>query len=108
METLDDVATEFVVTTKVALLAPAGTVRLDVNVATAELLLDRLTTTPPAGAAELRVTEPWEDEPPIRVVGVRLTLLRVTASGATLSVADFVTPPYDAEIVTLVGAATEY
>jgi hypothetical protein len=43
---------------KVALVAPAGTVTLAGTVATAVLLLDRVTTVPPDGAGLFNVTVP--------------------------------------------------
>src|SRR5579883_180925 len=55
--------TVVVVTMKVALVAPAATVTLAGTFA-AVLLLDRLTTVPPAGAAPLRVTVPCVLFPP--------------------------------------------
>jgi hypothetical protein len=47
-------ATERAVTVKVAYIIPAGTVTEAGTVATAVLLLERLTTTPPVGAVALR------------------------------------------------------
>jgi hypothetical protein len=49
--------TDVVLTLNVALTEPWGTVTLCRTVAL-ELLLDSVTTVPPAGAAELSVTEP--------------------------------------------------
>jgi hypothetical protein len=63
--------TLLVETVKVALVAPAGTVALAGTVAAAVLLLDNDTTKPPEGAAELRVTVPVAELPPITVVGLR-------------------------------------
>jgi hypothetical protein len=56
--------TGFVVAVKVALFAPAGTFTLGGTATTAVLLLKRLTTAPPAGAAALSITVPVEELPP--------------------------------------------
>jgi hypothetical protein len=50
--------TAFVVTRNPTVVAPAGTVTLAGTAATAVLLLDSVTTAPPAGAAALSVTVP--------------------------------------------------
>src|SRR4051794_22215991 len=60
-----DAATVLVVTVKVALVAPAGTVTLAGTFAAAVLLLASVTTIPPAGAAAVRVTVPVEELPPV-------------------------------------------
>ena len=57
-----------VLTRKVALMAPAGTVTLEGTLA-APLLLESATCAPPAGAGPLSVTVPVEDVPPITLVG---------------------------------------
>ena len=81
--------TELVVTVKVALLAPAAMVTLPGTVAAVVLLLDRVTTAPPVGAAALSVTVPWDVLPPITLVGfsvnednvaVEVVLLRTLSS----------------------------
>jgi hypothetical protein len=59
--------------------------------ATAGLLLDRLTTAPPAGAGPLRVTVAVEFLPPNNVVGLRAS--EASAAGSTISVAVFVILP---------------
>ena len=64
--------TLLVVTAKVALVDPAGTVTLAGTVAAAVLLLDNETVKPPDGAAEVRVTVPVAELPPTTVVGLRL------------------------------------
>src|SRR5258708_32610434 len=63
--------TALVLTVKVALVAPAGTVTLEGTVAAAVLLLESATCAPPVGAGPLNITAPVEDcAPPIAVVGL--------------------------------------
>src|SRR5690348_5563679 len=71
-----------VVTEKVALVAPAGTVTPAGTEATAGLLLLRLTDAPPAGAAAVRVTVPCDALPAVTLVGLRLSALRLVAGVA--------------------------
>src|SRR5262245_8767252 len=83
--------TAAVVTVKVALEVPAATVTLAGTEATPVLLLDSVTTVPPAGAGALRVTVPWEVLPPVTVAGLSVSDARAAAGGApgsTQSVAD--------------------
>ncbi len=61
-----------VLTTNVALVAPAATVTLKGMVTTEPLLLDKLMSAPPAGAALPKVTVPVEVLPPVTDVGLRL------------------------------------
>jgi len=84
------VATGLVVTVKVAVVAFAGTVTLAGTCAAAVLLLDRVTTAPPAGAGPFSVTVPVEEVPPITEVGLRVTELSVAA--VTVNVVVLVTP----------------
>jgi hypothetical protein len=95
----------FVVTVKVAVVAPAGTVTLplDGTAATLGLLLESVTCAPPLGAGPFRVTVPVEELPAVTVVGLRLSEERI--GGITVSEAVRV-PPEDAEIVTVVDVAT--
>jgi hypothetical protein len=79
--------TEVVVIANVVDVLPPGTVTLPGTPATDVLLLERVTTTPPVGAAPLRVTVPVEGLPPVTVVGFRDTELRTTVGGP---------PPYTA------------
>src|SRR6267143_1496418 len=94
MVTVVDTATALVFTGKVALVAPAGTATLEGTLA-APLLLESATCAPPAGAGALNVTVPVEDcRPPITLVGF------------SVSEADLVTPPQDAEMATVADAVT--
>jgi hypothetical protein len=81
--TVLDVVTALVATANVAVVLPAGTVTLPGTVATAVLLLDRVTTAPPAGAAALRVTVPVDVPPPPTLVGRRLIDVSVGVPGVT-------------------------
>jgi len=100
-----DAVTAFDVTLKAALVAPAGTVTLAGTVATAVLLLESVTAAPPDGAADVRVTVPVDEAPPVTLAGLRLSAETdgPVANGFTVNVADFVTPAPDALIVTVVG-----
>ncbi len=82
-----------VLTLKVALVAPAGTITLEGTLA-APLLLDSATCAPPAGAGPLSVTVPLEDAPPITLVGFSAREETVgRGGGVTRSEAVWVTPP---------------
>ena len=61
-------ATVVVLTTKIALVAPAGTVMLEGTLA-APLLLESATCAPPVGAGPLNVTVPVEEFPPATLAG---------------------------------------
>ena len=90
-----DMKTAEVLTVKVALLAPAGTITLEGTLA-APLLLERNTCAPPAGAGALRVTVPVEDSrPPTTLEGFSVNEARVVGgggAGVTVSEADLVAP----------------
>jgi hypothetical protein len=73
-----------VLTVKVALVLPAGTVTLDGTVATDVLLLERVTTAPPEGAPELRVTVPVELFAPLTLVGFRVSEVSVAVEGGVI------------------------
>src|SRR3989441_7803034 len=107
-----DAVTDTVVTVNVALVAPAGTVTLPTGgtLAAAGLLLERVTTAPPAGAAPLRVTVATEELPPTTLVGfsVRPETVRGGggAGGVTVSRAEVLPVAIVAVIVTVVDTVT--
>jgi hypothetical protein len=79
--------TAVVVTVKVVLVAPAGTVTLLAGTpATAGLLLESVTTAPPVGAAAVKVTVPVEEAGPTTLVGLTDTEDRLAAAGAACGV----------------------
>jgi hypothetical protein len=85
--------TDVVVTVKVALVAPAGTVTLAGTVAAVELS-ESDTAAPPAGAAAVNVTVPVDELPPTTLVGLTDTAESVgpvVPDGLSVSVALFVT-----------------
>jgi hypothetical protein len=86
--------TKDVLTVKVALVAPAGTVTLEGTLA-APLSLERKTWAPPAGAGPVRVTVPVEDWPPKTLAGFSVNEARVGGgggAGVTVSETDLVAP----------------
>ena len=87
--------TPVVVTAKPTDVAPAGAVTLAGTAAVAGLLLESVTTAPPAGAAEERVTVPVDPVPPTTLAGLRETEARVATTGAgfTARIAVRVDPP---------------
>jgi len=76
-----EAATGVVVTVKVAVRDPEATVTFAGAVA-AKLLLESVTSSPPAGAALLSVTVPLEDLPPVTAVGLNVTDDRVIPDAA--------------------------
>jgi hypothetical protein len=84
-------ATAKVVIVNVADVLPEGTATEVGTVAAAVLLLCRATLTPPVGAGPVRVTVPVEDPPPLTLVGLTVTDVRLTGGvvtvGVTVSVA---------------------
>jgi hypothetical protein len=98
-------ATAVVATVKVPVVAPAATVTLAGTVADA-LLLDRVTTAPPVGAAALKVTVPVELAPPTRLAGASATDVTVTAGGLIVSEAVWLEALYVAVMTALVTDAT--
>jgi hypothetical protein len=97
------VATVVVVIVKVAVLAPAATVMFGGRLATAELLLESVTTAPAGGAKPVNVTVPVDLAPPTSVAGASVTVER--AAGLTLNAVVNVLP-YVAEMLTEVAPAT--
>jgi hypothetical protein len=82
-------ATAVVVTENVAVVCPAATVTLD-GTRAAALLLERLTTAPPVGAAPFRVTVPVADVPPVTDDG--LSVAEESEAAFTVKFAVWVPP----------------
>jgi hypothetical protein len=98
------VVTGWVVTLKLAVLAPSATVT-DGGTETSVELLARVTARPPAGAAAVKVTVPVTAPcPPTTEELPRVTVL--TVIGTTVTFADFVTVPYVPETVTVLEVVT--
>ena len=85
-------ATGLLLTMKVAVVAFAATVTLAGTCVAAVLLLDKVTTAPPAGAGPFKLTVPVEEFPPTTEVGLRLTEFRTGAGAVTVKLAFWVTP----------------
>jgi hypothetical protein len=77
-----DAVTALVLTTKVALVAPAATVTPDGTLAAVVLPLESVTCAPPAGAGPLSVTVPVEELPPVTLVGFSEREEREVGAGA--------------------------
>jgi len=101
-------ATEVVVTAKLALVAPAATVTLAGSEATAAFELARLTRSPPLSAALVRVAVPVTEPPPVTVEGLRAIALRLAGGGTgfTVRIVVRVAPPLVPVIVIDVAAVT--
>lgn len=102
-----ELVTVLVVTAKLALVAPAGTVTLAGTPLTLELS-ESETTAPPLGAARLKVTVPVEELPPATLGGLSDNADSVSAvavAGFTVKTVDTV-PLLDAEMVARVVALT--
>ena len=72
---IEKFCTGTVVTTKVAIVLPPGTVTALGTLAVGGFPLASVTTIPPAGAGQFRVTVPVDELPPTTLVGARLTEL---------------------------------
>ena len=81
-----DIPTDVVVTVKLALVAPAGTVTFAGVEAAAESS-ERDTVMPPLGAAPLNVTVPFEEVPPTTLVGLTERADSVTVGAAAAAAA---------------------
>src|SRR5439155_11918254 len=94
---------------KLALVAPAATVTLAGTVATPVFELERVTKSPPLGAALVSVAVPVAGPPPVTVEGLRVIALRLAGGGTglTVRVVVRVTPPPVPVIVTGVELTTE-
>jgi hypothetical protein len=92
-----DPVTALVLTTNVALVAPAASDTLAGTLAAVVVLLESVTCAPPVGAGPLNATVPVEDcKPPTTVVGFRVSEERVGdggGAGVTVSEAVLVTLP---------------
>jgi len=90
-----EMRTTDVLTVKVALVAPAGTITLE-GTRAAPLLLESVTCAPPAGAGALSLNVPVEDcVPPTTLVGFSVNEESVAAgggAGVTVSEAGLVAP----------------
>jgi len=93
-----------VLTVKVALEAPAGTITL-IGTLAAPLLLESITVAPPAGAGPFKVTMPVEDcRPPVTLIGFSVSEVTVGRGGSVtvrVSVVVFVKLPEVPLIVTV-------
>jgi hypothetical protein len=98
--------TDWVVTMKVALVAPAGTVTLAGTVATAVSPLDEVTVAPPEGAGALRVTVPAKLVPPWTLAGLRVNEEIGPCDGSTVMVAVVDDEPSVAVTVSGAGVVT--
>src|SRR5207244_3853035 len=98
-----DAAATLVVTVKVALVAPAGMVTLPGTDAAAASL-ESETAAPPAGAGPFSVTVPVDGAAPVPLDGLQASA--ESAGGSTVSDAFCVPPLYEAEMATVVDAAT--
>ena len=97
-------ATERVVTVKVADVEPDGTVT-DEGVLALALLDDKVTTVPPGPAGPFKLNVPVDDDPPVTVVGERVR--PSSPAGLILKVSEPLLPPRVAviEAVTVVETA---
>jgi hypothetical protein len=96
--------TRLVFTENVALVDPGATVTLDGTVVMEVLLLERVTTDPPAGAGPLSVTVTVDELHPVTLDGFSVS--EVSTGGSTVMDAVCVTPLKTAEMTAVVAAAT--
>src|SRR5258708_18806084 len=103
-----EAVTALVVTVKVALVAPGGTVTLEGTCAAAVLLLESATCAPPEGAAPLKLTVPVEAcEPPTTLDGLKVSEVSVGGGGGdTGGAASVAVPAEAAEVAEEVDAVT--
>ena len=87
-----ELSTADVAISNAALLLSAGTVTFAGTLAAIELLL-KVTATPPLGAGPFSVAVPCAEKPPTTLAGLTDSVLNVTGTGVTMSVAVRVTPP---------------
>ena len=76
-----EVVTDFVVTVKFVVVAPAATATLAGTVAADVLLLESVTDAPPDGATPVKVTVPCEELPPTTEVGLSASVESVGELG---------------------------
>ena len=95
--------TFLVVTANVAIIAPGATVTEPGTVASMGVLLARITTAPPAGAAWPSVTLPVLPAGPVTAAGLTLT---PTSAGFSVSVTIVDAPTHLAVMLACVGAVT--
>jgi hypothetical protein len=98
-----DVPCATVATAKLTDVAPVGTIVVGGTVATDGLLLERVTTNPPLGAAPEIVTVPVEEAGCVTVAGLSVRLESV--GGFTVSVALWVPPPASVAVMLEVALA---
>lgn len=101
-----EAVTVVVATVNVCEVAPAETVTLAGTVTDFVLELANETTTPPVGAADVRVTVPVPVCPPTMVLGLTFTLVSDGAGGLTVSAKVLLTPASEAVKVTGVEVVT--
>ena len=100
MVTTVEEPTGLVLTGKVAVVPPAGTVTLAGTLATPGLVLESDTTVPPLGAGALSVAVPVEELPPVTLDGLRVSAESVGGVSTVKLLALVAVPP---GVVTLSG-----
>src|SRR5215475_1656676 len=107
MVTAVTAVTALLVTVKLAVVAPAATVTDAGTVAAFTLLLVRVTTAPPAGAAAPRVTAAVLLAPPVTAAGLSVSPA-TAAGGLTVSVTILDAPLHVAVIFDEFGVVTAF